>query len=234
MIINSNRCVGLAVGFCVLLSAATADAAQDQACFVPPLPGGCDPLTMVVQTINGAQKAIRVQMYEFTSTDIRTALANAKLQNVDVQAIVDKSQEHAPLIVCLAASGVTVLVDDKVPGLMHNKVMIVDEATVVTGSFNYTSSAEHKNAENLLLIHDPGLVAAYTQYWNVRAGQSRPLSVALECKVADGPVRGNRHSKIYHWPTCRDYDTVAPQHRVEFPSAKDAEAEGYRPSQSCR
>ena len=48
-------------------------------------------------------------------------------------------------------------------GLMHKKVMIVDGETVVTGSFNYTWSAEHRNAENLLVIHDPTLAAEYTQ-----------------------------------------------------------------------
>jgi phosphatidylserine/phosphatidylglycerophosphate/cardiolipin synthase-like enzyme len=240
MIINSNRCFGLAVGLCVLFSAATAATAQDRACFVPHLPEGCDPQVMVLTTIDGAQKSVLVLMYELTAREITTALVNAKRRGVDVRAIVDKRQDHTYEIDRLLTSGVSVLVDT-VRGLMHNKVMIVDGATVVTGSFNYTSSAEHKNAENLLLIHDPALVAEYMQYWKVREEQSHPLSVEplrrrtdSDGEVPDGVVRGNRHSMIYQWPGCSYYDTISERNRVEFPSAKAAEEAGYRPAKSCR
>lgn len=56
----------------------------------------------------------------------------------------------------VASGGVPVLVDAMF-GLMHNKVIIVDGATVVSESFNYAWSAKHKNAENLLVIDDLSL-----------------------------------------------------------------------------
>ena len=75
------------------LSAATpARAAQLQVCFSPPLPGGCDPLTTVVQAIDGAQHTVRVQMYALTSREITSALVNAKRRGVDVRVIVDRAQ----------------------------------------------------------------------------------------------------------------------------------------------
>ena len=96
---------------------------------------------------------------------------------------------------------------DTVPGLMPNKVMIVDGATVITGSFNYTWSAEHRNAENLLGIHDPKLAAEYSQNWDTRAARSRPLAASAgRCaspfvqaapKAAVGQIVGNRRSMIY-------------------------------------
>lgn len=58
-------------------------------------------------------------------------------------AIVDRSQlydDHSDER--LASTGVPVLVDT-VPGLMHNKIMIIDDATVLTGSFNYIWSAAY-------------------------------------------------------------------------------------------
>ena len=236
MIINSNRSAGLTVGLCVLLSAVTTASAQNRACFVTPLPGGCDPQGMIVQTIRGAQNSIYIQMYALTWGEITIALVEAKSRGVDVRAIVDRREDHTYAIDCLDAKHVTVLVDDKVRGLMHNKIMIVDGAMVVTGSFNYTKAAEHANAENLVLLYDPELVAEYKRYWNVSEAESSPLSAEppRECKVHDGPVRGNRHSKIYRWPECSDYDDTSPKNRVEFPSAKEAEAQGYRPSQNCR
>jgi len=48
-----------------------------------------------------------------------------------------------------------------------------------------------------------------------------------------GPVRGNRHSGIYHWPGCPNYDDIAPQNRVEFPSQSAAQAAGYRAARNC-
>jgi phosphatidylserine/phosphatidylglycerophosphate/cardiolipin synthase-like enzyme len=47
--------------------------------------------------------------------------------------------------------------------ISHNKVMIIDGETVLTGSFNFTKAAQEKNAENLLIIWDPSLAAQYTQ-----------------------------------------------------------------------
>jgi len=114
-----------------------------------------------VQAIDGARKTVVVQMYALRSRQIVTALVNAKRHGVDVRAIVDRSQlredrSDTYAVGRLASGGVPVLVDT-VPGLMHNKVMIVDGITVVTGSFNYTWSAEHRNAENLLVIRNPRL-----------------------------------------------------------------------------
>jgi len=165
----------------VLPAASPARAAQIQACFSPPLPGGCDPLAAVIETIDGARKTVLVQIYALTSREITSALMNAKRRGVDVRAIVDRRQleedrSDTYAVGRLASGGVPVLVDT-VPGLMHNKVMIVDDATVVTGSFNYTWSAEHRNAENLLVIRDPALAAEYTQNWNIRAARSRPLNL---------------------------------------------------------
>jgi len=46
--------------------------------------------------------------------------------------------------------------------IAHNKVMIIDGETVLTGSFNFTKAAQEKNAENLLIIRDAALAAQYT------------------------------------------------------------------------
>jgi len=53
--------------------------------------------------------------------------------------------------------------------------MIIDNATVITGSFNFTIAAEGKNAENLLIIHDKDLAQRYTENWYVHAAHSKPL-----------------------------------------------------------
>ena len=64
--------------------------------------------------------------------------------------------------------------------IAHNKVMIIDGETVVTGSFNFTRAAEGKNAENLLVIRDKNLAVRYAENWQghvqhskVHAGKGR-------------------------------------------------------------
>ena len=235
----------LAAAVVTIVAAAPAFAARIQACFSPPLPGGCDPLTTIVQAVGDARNTILIQMYSFTSRQIVSALVDAGRRGVDVRAIVDRSQfdgDHSDTYAVgrLASGGVPVLVDT-VPGLMHNKVMIIDGAIVITGSFNYTWSAEHRNAENLLVIHDPALAAEYTQNWNSRAAKSRPLAAAVSNAMPAGPgeanapagaVVGNRRSMIYEWPGCPYYGRIG-RNQVSFPSPQAAEAAGYRAAKNC-
>jgi phosphatidylserine/phosphatidylglycerophosphate/cardiolipin synthase-like enzyme len=49
--------------------------------------------------------------------------------------------------------------------IMHNKFIVVDGETVEEDSFNYTSAAETKNAENVLVLNDPAVAAKYGQEW---------------------------------------------------------------------
>jgi nuclease S1 len=51
--------------------------------------------------------------------------------------------------------------------------------------------------------------------------------------IATGQIVGNRRSKIYAWPGCGSYDTMAPANRVLFPSRDAAEQEGYRAARNC-
>jgi phosphatidylserine/phosphatidylglycerophosphate/cardiolipin synthase-like enzyme len=51
-------------------------------------------------------------------------------------------------------------------------VIVIDEQTVITGSFNFTNSAEDKNAENLLVIKDKEIAMKYAENWNEHARHS--------------------------------------------------------------
>jgi phosphatidylserine/phosphatidylglycerophosphate/cardiolipin synthase-like enzyme len=73
----------------------------------------------------------------------------------------------------LADQGVPSMIDAD-HTIAHNKVMIIDGETVLTGSFNFTKAAQEKNAENLLLIRDPALAAQYTANWQAHAQHSQP------------------------------------------------------------
>jgi phosphatidylserine/phosphatidylglycerophosphate/cardiolipin synthase-like enzyme len=224
-----------AAALVAVAAAAPACAAEVEVCFAPPLAGTCDPLSTVLQTINASHAAIRVQIYSLTLEEIVNALVTAKRRGVDVRVIVDRGQlqdrDDSARLVSLASAGIPVLVDS-VPGLMHNKIMLIDNATVLTGSFNYTWAAEHWNAENLVVLRDPVEAAQYLRNWDQRAAQSRPLIAAGT--GPSGAVVGNRRTMIYQWPGCRYYDKISRRHRVEFADAQSAQAAGYRPASNCR
>jgi len=56
--------------------------------------------------------------------------------------------------------------------IAHNKIMIIDKGTVITGSFNFARAAEEKKAENALIIKSKELAGIYTENWR-RRGQHR-------------------------------------------------------------
>jgi phosphatidylserine/phosphatidylglycerophosphate/cardiolipin synthase-like enzyme len=136
--------------------------------------GGCT--QAVVEQLNGAKRQVLVQAYSFTSTPIARALVDAKRRGVDVQVILDKSQrgERYSSATFLANEGVPTYIDP-VHKIAHNKVMVIDGQTVITGSFNFTKSAEEGNAENLLVINNaPVLAQQYAKNWQDHFGHSEP------------------------------------------------------------
>jgi phosphatidylserine/phosphatidylglycerophosphate/cardiolipin synthase-like enzyme len=92
-----------------------------------------------------------------------------------VQVIFDKSQrtEKYSSADFLANQGVPTMIDAS-HAISHNKVMVIDGETVLTGSFNFTKAAQEKNAENLLIIRDPALASQYTQNWQAHRQHSQP------------------------------------------------------------
>ena len=124
--------------------------------------GGCT--EAVVKELQSARHEIQVLAYSFTSKPIAQALVDAKLRGVHVEIVLDHSnekEEYTDLHFFLE-QGLTPLVDPH-HAIAHNKVMIIDRATVITGSFNFTSAAQRRNAENLLVIHRRELAIAYAE-----------------------------------------------------------------------
>lgn len=104
---------------------------------------------LILNLIAGAGKTLDVAAYEFTSRPV-------------AQALISQSQR-----------GVAVRTDDRY-SIMHNKFIVADGVNTETGSFNYTSSAEKRNAENALAVFDNKAVAAeynaeFERLWNESA-----------------------------------------------------------------
>ena len=140
----------------------------------------------VVAVLAAARREVLVQAYSFTSPPIARALEAAKGRGVRVRIIVDDSQltERSTQADDVRRAGLDVWVDDP-PGIAHNKVMVVDGETVITGSFNFTVSAQTRNAENLFVLRDATLAARYAANWERRRAVSVPYDDAVAARAAN-------------------------------------------------
>lgn len=129
-------------------------------------PGGTA-LKTVLSAIDGAQDTIAVAAYEFTSADVALALSAAVARGVKVWAVLDEkaSRQKYSQARWLAAHGIGVRVNGRY-AILHDKFLVIDRSTVETGSFNYTGSADKRNAENALVLRGvPEMAETYLREW---------------------------------------------------------------------
>ena len=138
-------------------------------CFTPP--SGC--AAVIESQISKALSSIYVQAYGMTSPTIVDALIKAHNRGVKVRILLDKSnlKDKWSKRSLLVDVGVDVGID-KVSGIAHNKVMIIDEQRVITGSFNFTRAADSRNTENVIIINDKSVANEYLQNWLKRKSKN--------------------------------------------------------------
>jgi len=126
--------------------------------------GGCQ--DAVVVHIKTAKK-VRVQAYTLTAKPVVDALVEAGTRGADVAVILDSLEAKMAVspVPALRTGKIAVFID-AMHALAHNKVMIFDDATVLTGSYNFTNASEEKNAENCVFIEDAGVAASFLANWN--------------------------------------------------------------------
>ncbi len=168
----------------LLLPSVAALAAQGPAqaavsvCFTPE-PDSC--VELIANTIKNARLKVRVQAYWLTSPTILHAISEAKRRGLDVAAILDKTQDRRASArsrytgaTYLANAGIPVWTDDA-PAIAHSKVIILDDATVVTGSFNFTKAADTRNTENVVVLESAEVANWFTLNWEARRDVARPF-----------------------------------------------------------
>jgi phosphatidylserine/phosphatidylglycerophosphate/cardiolipin synthase-like enzyme len=128
--------------------------------------GGCT--DRIIAQLNGAERSIDIQAYSFTSAPIAKAVVDAHKRGVRVRAVLDKSQRTARYTSAtfLFNAGVPTYIDSS-HAIAHNKIILIDGETILTGSFNFTKAAEQSNAENLLILTGhPELMQQYQANFN--------------------------------------------------------------------
>jgi phosphatidylserine/phosphatidylglycerophosphate/cardiolipin synthase-like enzyme len=122
----------------------------------------CD--VLLISLINRANRSVYVAVYSFTRDSLATALISAKERGVEVRVVIERERayEQGSEYPRLKSAGVDVRLDGN-PNSMHHKFMVIDGYVVVTGSYNWSSAAEDRNDENIVVILDRDVAQRFVQ-----------------------------------------------------------------------
>ncbi len=138
---------------------------------------------VIIREVRQAQTHVRFMAFSFTLDNLRDALLEvAARPGMTVEGVVESRQSTADFaeLPPLYCAGVDVRQDGN-PGPMHHKVFIIDDHTVLIGSFNFSDSATNSNDENMIIIRDPLLAAQYiNEFSRMQAQASYPEGVTCD------------------------------------------------------
>jgi len=122
----------------------------------------------VVNMFRTCKKTLDLAIFTFTRDSIAQAILEANQRGVKIRCIGDdgNSKVKGSDVRLLASNGIPCKTDNNLRFHMHNKMAIIDNSVVITGSFNWTSQAVNKNQDNILFIEDKNIATQYTDYYN--------------------------------------------------------------------
>jgi len=138
----------------------------------------------IIPVVNSATRTIRFLAFSFTDFPLANAMIIRSQNGVDVAGVFDKTQSggQGAEIGTLLCAQVPVRQDGN-PQFMHNKTIVVDERYVITGSLNYSTSAETSNDENVIIIDNPDIAKLYMQdFERVWALATEPEAGKFPCQ----------------------------------------------------
>jgi len=152
-----------------------------------------NPQKEIIRNINQAEAFINIAMYIFTNREIALPLIKARERGVKVRLYLDKDQVDYRYSQSrfLIQKGVKTRVSSN-KYIMHNKFAIIDNRILLTGSYNWTFSANNRNDENLLIIDDPEIIEVFQNQfinlWTNKYSSERTRQLYKIAKVDFLPV----------------------------------------------
>lgn len=124
----------------------------------------------ILEELEAATSSIRFALLTFTRDDLAEAMIGKVGQGLEVRGIIENINDNGSEYGKILSAGVNVM--DHVPSaLLHHKYALIDDAVVITGSHNWSNSAEQQNDENTVIIHDPEIANQFRQEFEARWGE---------------------------------------------------------------
>jgi len=126
----------------------------------------------IIPIVKSAKKSIRFLAFSFTDYPLADAMSQRAQAGVDVAGVFEKtgSETEASELKTLMCRKIPVRQDGN-PSFLHDKVIVVDERIVITGSLNFSTNAEESNDENVIIIDNAEIARLYMQeferVWNL-------------------------------------------------------------------
>ena len=152
-----------------------------------------NPQKEIIKNINQAEAFINIAMYIFTDREIALPLVKAQERGVKVRLYLDKDQVDYKYSQSrfLVQKGIKVRISSN-NYIMHNKFVIIDNRILLTGSYNWTFSANNRNDENLMVIDDPDIISRYQNQfinlWTNKYSSERTRQLYKIAKVDSLPT----------------------------------------------
>ncbi len=130
----------------------------------------------IAQVVEGlianARRSLDVAVYRFNHPGLAQAVAVALGLGVQVRLVLDRNKydESASTRALFAGGAIPfrLLYGRQGAGTkMHHKFAILDEQTVLTGSYNWTLESEEQNFENLIILRESDQVKSYREEFDV-------------------------------------------------------------------
>ncbi len=122
------------------------------------------PAEKIVEQIRGASKSVHFLAFSFTHPGIADAILERASNGIEVRGVLKRRQAMAGHSMyskfLLSRPAVQVYLDGNKYN-MHHKVIIVDGAVTIAGSFNFSIGADRDNDENVLIIHSQGVARQF-------------------------------------------------------------------------
>ena len=134
--------------------------------------------------LNDAQVSIRFLAFSFTDYPMAQAMIARAQAGVDVQGVFETFGSNRPRseLKVLWCAGLPVRQDGN-SSFLHDKVLIIDNSIVVTGSLNFSSSADDENEENVVIIDNAEIASLYLQEYQKNWDQAMSVPVnAFTCE----------------------------------------------------
>lgn len=140
-------------------------------------------MTRIIPYVRAAQSSIRFLAFSFTDQPLAQAMIDRASTGVDVAGVFEKvgSETESSQLGTLYCAKLPVRQDGN-PRFLHDKVIVVDNRYVITGSFNFSENATESNDENVIIIDNPQIASLYMQeferIWNIA---TEPDPAQLPC-----------------------------------------------------
>ena len=133
---------------------------------------------IIAAEIAGARRDIRFMAFSFTNDEIGEAMLERADAGISVRGVfetvgADTDYGYYPVLRDAGISNINVRLDGN-SRIMHHKVIILDNQTVIFGSFNFTDSANRQNDENVIIVHDPTFAGYFLQEFDAVWSEATP------------------------------------------------------------